>query len=186
MERSGVSWFIRATIFLPVFVAWTSNLNFLSGLIANQVEAATSTVSKVRRQSRRQYRLPEFEHVRSFDLVDKFTETYRRDADKIRTSLDAALKDARGHYHGPYRYRYRQYPKPTHYPPWYFNHAVMVSISTDAEIKEPRGPEGVIYAQEVYQAPHDLREQMRMHTPNHPKKSETANVLAQVLQQSET
>ncbi|CBZ54136.1 conserved hypothetical protein [Neospora caninum Liverpool] len=136
--------------------------------------------------SRRPYRLPEFEHVRSFDQVDRFTENYRRDADKIRTSLDAALKESRGRYYGPFRYRYRQYPKPTHYPPWYFNQSVMVQIPTDLEIKEPRGPEGVIYAHEVYQAPPDLREQMTMHIPNRPKNHETMNTLVEVLQQSTT
>ncbi|PFH35037.1 hypothetical protein BESB_059240 [Besnoitia besnoiti] len=131
------------------------------------------------------YSLPPFEHVQSFEKVYEFIGEYRDDAEHFRSAMDEALKEARGRYHGPFRYRYREYPRPTKYPPWYFNQAMTVTLPMSLEIKEPLGPEGVIVAHEVYEARPDLREQMTVPGPTEPPKAhQTLDLLTAVLQQS--
>ncbi|PHJ18678.1 hypothetical protein CSUI_007498 [Cystoisospora suis] len=87
-------------------------------------------------------RMPDFELTTSLASARKFISSARKELEDAESTMDSALKAARGRHHGILRYRFRQYPKPTSYPPWYFNQAALVQLPMSLEIKEPLGPEG--------------------------------------------
>lgn len=64
------------------------------------------------------FRMPDFDLTNSLASVRDFIASARRESEEAESAVEAALKAARGRHHGSFRYRYRQYPKPTSYPPW--------------------------------------------------------------------
>nr|PIM03023.1 putative transmembrane protein [Toxoplasma gondii COUG] len=69
MERSGVYRFIRATIFFPVFVAWTCSLNFLSGEYCRSPEE--SSCRRIQRVDTKSGRSSDFDCFRSSSTIEK-------------------------------------------------------------------------------------------------------------------